>query len=186
MTYKLLTLSSILALLFVTGCSNSTETQSLQRPALDSLPQDIGSNAGTDVYEDSNPSGDTATAPDSSTDASQTSKDADDLFADQKANINCVGAGELAMEYSLLAEQQGTSAAITDVLDTRLEEDWSQSVTVPVGDERAPVLRCWARVRWSIGWDSDVDLWLLLDSERNIRVRWDNIQNAEETANNEL
>lgn len=186
MKCKLLSLFSILALILVTGCTSSTESQSQERQALDSLPQDIGSNTGTDVYEGATPEGETTTTPSPSTDGSKAPESTDDLFADQKANINCVGAGELAMEYSILAEEEGTSAAITEILDTRLEEDWTQTVTIPKGEERAPVLKCWARVRWSIGWDSDVDLWLLLDSDENIRVRWDNIQNAEEIVSNEL
>jgi hypothetical protein len=181
--------ASVLIALFLVaalaGCSTSSSQESMDRAPLTTLPQDLGQDAGLDVYEDAEPTDGAdgeplAPNPTPTSDSEQTGIPEDDLFAGQKTNINCLQTGELAMEYSALAATEGESAAITEVLDSRLEEDWTATVTVPAAGERVPVIKCWARVRWSIGWDSDVDLWLLLDSDRNLRVRWDNIREAVE------
>jgi hypothetical protein len=97
----------------------------------------------------------------------------------EQGDLDCARVGDMAVEMSALAQQSTGSAAIVSVLDTRLLEDWSASVTVPV-EGKVPVLKCWARVRWSEGSESDVSLWLLLDSSEDLRVRWDEIANVKQ------
>lgn len=102
------------------------------------------------------------------------------LLQAQDQQIDCLSVGQLVVEYSAVSSAQDGSASIDTILDTRLLDDWSATATVPPPGEKTPVVRCWARVRWSVGAESDVDLWLLVDSNGNARVRWDNIAKVDE------
>ena len=96
---------------------------------------------------------------------------------DEKRDISCDQAALTAVEYSAVNAQIDGSASIDAVIDTRLLQDWTGSERVPAAGEKVPLIKCWARVRWSVGAISDVDIWLLMDSDGNMRVRWDNIAN---------
>jgi hypothetical protein len=101
-------------------------------------------------------------------------------FSEQKHDISCDYAAQLAVEYSVINTQTNGSASIALVIDTYIIQDWRGSLRAPQPRAKVPVIKCWARVRWSIGAESDVDIWLLLDSEGDYRVRWDNIDNVVE------
>lgn len=93
-------------------------------------------------------------------------------------SYSCELVSQQVMEYSALKTREDpTEAAIVQILDLRLLNDWSRQGIAPPPGGKVAVLQCWARVRWSVGWESDVDMWLLFDSERQFRVRWDNITN---------
>lgn len=171
------------------GCAtNSSQQEALIRTQSIVPPQQLAlEDFGADRYANATPefagvesSPTPSTASSTSNSKGSDARTLENLFARQATESDCVFVGNLAMEYSDLSKQQDGSASITNVLDTRLLGDWSKTVSLPGEGEKAPVLRCWARVRWSIGVESDVDLWLLIDSNKDARVRWDNIQNVSE------
>jgi len=182
-------IGALLSALALFGCSNSqSEEQDLTRAQTIVPPKQLsGDDVGSDRYEDSEPEFagvESTPTPTSDGEVGATGdaagSDAESLLADQADVSDCLYVGDLAIEYSKLSEQQDGSASITQILDTRVLDDWSQTASIPPEGEKEPVIRCWARVRWSIGAESDVDLWLLIDSNGDARVRWDNIQNVVE------
>lgn len=101
-----------------------------------------------------------------------------DPMARQGRDINCRLIGDMVIQMSRIGQEKDGSAAITTILDTRLIEEWWDSAPSPKAGEKVPVVKCWARVRWSANVDSDVSIWLLIDSDDNMRVRWDEIANV--------
>lgn len=173
----------------ITGCVSPGESDFTltRQQSVTPPPQLSGTDVGADRYADAAPTfAGVDEAPripstDNATDEqARASGTVGALLQAQGQAINCGYLGELAVEYSELGAQQDGSASIEMILDTRILDDWSGTAVVPTGEEKIPVIRCWARVRWSIGVESDVDLWLLVDSDANVRVRWDNITNVEE------
>lgn len=174
-------------LILLTGCGQSDESSvNLQREqSVTPPPQQGASDLGNDQYVDAVPSyagvDEAPSVPQSAAEVTQSSPDSiEDLLLAQGAELDCRYLGELAKEYSLVAEEQDGSASIETVLDTELLDNWSETATLPEGEDKTPVVRCWSRVRWSVGLESDVDLWLLIDADANVRVRWDNIANVVE------
>lgn len=96
----------------------------------------------------------------------------------QSANSLCIETGDLAIEYSRFSAEQSGNASIERIIDTFVIDDLVEEFTPPTGEEKVAILICWARVEWSTGHESDVDLYLIIDSQEQLRVRWDNITNV--------
>ena len=178
---------SLCCVLLIAGCGESDgSSASLQREqSVTPPPQQDSSEIGDDQYAEAVPSyagvEEEPVVPESAGANSDSSDEGvEDLLDAQGAELDCRYVGELAKEYSLISEEQDGSASIETILDTELLDNWSATAVVPEGEDKTPVLKCWARVRWSVGLESDVDLWLLIDSDSNVRVRWDNIANVVE------
>jgi hypothetical protein len=86
--------------------------------------------------------------------------------------------GDLAIEYSKFGAEQSGSASIDKIIDTYVLNDFTQEFKQPKGEEKVAILICWARVLWSTGHESDTDLYLIVDAQDQLRVRWDNIANV--------
>ena len=95
----------------------------------------------------------------------------------QSRDSLCIVTGDLAIEYSTLQAEQNQTASIVRIIDSKLLQDFFNKYVKPAPGEKSTALLCWARVEWSTGHESDVDLYLLIDSDDNLRVRWDNIKN---------
>lgn len=90
----------------------------------------------------------------------------------------CIVTSDLTIEYSALQAEQSQSASIVRIIDAKLLQDFFGQYVKPAPGGKSTALLCWARVEWSTGHESDVDLYLLIDSDDNLRVRWDNIKNV--------
>jgi len=175
----------------VGGCTSTQQSNEFNRKTLTFLPEDLGTDAGSDIYREAEPKfagvdSQVNEVPSDGVITNNSDTSFQSFMAEQAQNVNCIQTGELAIEYSAISAKQSGTASITDILDSRLTEDWTTTAQIPAAGEKVPLLKCAARVRWSIDFESDVNLWLLLDSDRNLRVRWDNITNAIEIGTSNL
>ncbi len=170
------------------GQDSSTPTATSARPTYELPSESLGEDRGEDVYDGAVPSfagvDDTPTPTSPGKPTVTSSGDAAQDFLDaQGQNLSCEGVAAVAMEYTAFAEKETGQASITKVFSTKLTGDWTDGLEIPAEGEKTPVIRCQARVRWSADYDSDVDLWFLVDSNGDLRIRWDNVRNVKKLTN---
>lgn len=164
------------------GQEASTSPSASARASYQMPSEDLGRDRGEDVYDDAVPTfagvDDTPTPTSPGTPSvAGTDDPAADFLKEQSQNLSCEGVAEVAMEYSAFAAKETGQASIVKVFSTELTGDWTEGLALPPEGEKSPVIRCEARVRWSADYDSDVDLWFLVDSNGDLRIRWDNVRN---------
>lgn len=59
------------------------------------------------------------------------------------------------------------------VFNVKLIEDFRKVFPIPVGEEKIVVLKCRATIQYSIRVEAETDFFLVADSDRNLRVRWE-------------
>lgn len=91
----------------------------------------------------------------------------------------CGRVGENVIEYSKIsAENQGSEVFVDRIIAFKLIEDNRKTVKTPTGDTRNTVIKCHVTAHLSNGYSAEMDIYELLASDGETRVRWDNITNT--------
>lgn len=93
-------------------------------------------------------------------------------------NPTCDMAAELLLEYSAFQKDE-SHAAIDRVIEASLVYVAENTDLPPTGEKKI-LIQCDARVHWDAGYKSDLQYYILLDSNGDLRVRWDGIENVTE------
>jgi len=157
-------LALVAALLSVQGCSPVPQDR-LPTPR-GSVPVEI--NPGEDTYTD-------ATEDMIATEYLGGSEEEDSVASsdDQLEKDLCDRVGEKAIEYSKIAAEDSTDAWIKRVLEADLIVDNREWIETPTTGELNIMIECFATIELSIGDVGTVTLFELLDSDENLRVRWE-------------
>lgn len=190
MRQHILVFATVAVVIGLGGCGqdSSTSASTSARPTYELPSESLGEDRGEDVYDGAVPSfagvddTPTPTSPGNPT-ATPSDDAAQNFLEEQGQNLSCEGVASVAMDYSAFAEKETGQASIVKVFSTKLTGDWTDGLEIPAEGEKTPVIRCEARVRWSADYDSDVDLWFLVDSNGDLRIRWDNVRNAKNLDN---
>lgn len=152
--------------LFLQGCSS---------PPQDRLPTPRGSvpveiNPGEDTY--TNATAEMITSSElANPDQSGVNSEDEDLAKDL-----CDRVGTKAIEYSIIAAEESGGAYIARVLEAELVQDNRDSAQRPEEGGLEIRIECRATVELSTGDKGSVTLYELLDSNNQVRVRWENYE----------
>jgi hypothetical protein len=169
MNMQTITLTSIaIGALVLTGCSNGGQAEAARTVNVVAVPT---AGQGSDIYASAIPTdAGVSQAPSKSTTAPTISAEA--------GNPTCEMVAETLLEYSA-AVADVDSAAIDRVIEATLVFADADTSTPAPGEKRV-LIQCDARVHWDAGYKSDLQYYLIIDSNGDIRVRWDGIENVEE------
>jgi hypothetical protein len=76
-------------------------------------------------------------------------------------------------ETSKLLASDNSVPYMEQVLNVKLVTDYRKIFPIPVGEEKIVVLKCRATIQYSIKVEAETDFFLVADSDRNLRVRWE-------------
>lgn len=76
-------------------------------------------------------------------------------------------------ETSKLLASDNSVPYMEQVLNVKLVTDYRKIFPIPVGEEKIVVLNCRATIQYSIKVEAETDFFLVADSDRNLRVRWE-------------
>lgn len=76
-------------------------------------------------------------------------------------------------ETSKLLASDNSVPYMDQVLNVQLVDDYRKVFPIPVGEEKIVVLKCRATIQYSIKVEAETDFFLVADSDRNLRVRWE-------------
>lgn len=157
-----------IGLLTLTSCSNSTQVEAERTSNVAVVPTE---ESGADVYASAMPT-------DGGVNEAPTKKEPSATPAPGADNPTCEMVSEVLLEYSAAAADEDT-AAIDRVIEATLVYADPDTSTPPPGEKKV-LIQCDARVHWDAGYKSDLQYYLILDSNGDMRVRWDGIENVEE------
>jgi hypothetical protein len=127
---------------------------------------------GSDIYASALPAdAGVSQAPSKSSAAPSVDTEAD--------NPTCDMVAEALLEYSAAAADEG-KAAIDRVIEATLVFADPDTETLPAPGDKRVLIQCDARVHWDAGFKSDLQYYWILDSNGDMRIRWDGIENVEE------
>jgi hypothetical protein len=152
----------------LTSCSNSTQVEAERTSNVGVIPTE---ESGADVYASAVPTDGGVNEAPTKTDPNSTPDPSTD-------NPTCEMVSEILLEYSAAMADED-SAAIDRVIEASLVYADPDTSTPPPGEKRV-LIQCDARVHWDAGYKSDLQYYLILDSNGDMRVRWDGIENVEE------
>lgn len=150
------------------GCSGGGQVEAARTANVVAIPTE---EQGNDIYASAIPTdGGLNDAPTKNGNSA-----APELSAD---NPTCEMVAETLLEYSAFAATDG-KAAIDRVIEAKLVFADPDTSPPPSGEKKV-LIQCDARVHWDAGYKSDLQYYLLLDSNGDLRVRWDGIENVEQ------
>lgn len=76
-------------------------------------------------------------------------------------------------ETSKLLASDNSVPYMEQVLNVKLIDDYRKVFPIPAGEEKIVVLKCRATIQYSIKVEAETDFFLVADSDRNLRVRWE-------------
>lgn len=158
-------LAVVLATLLVQGCDTAANLDNLPRPR-GTVPVEI--NPGADTYTEVS-----AEMVSSSELIGEESGEALNSEDAAFAKELCDRVGKKAIEYSAIAAAESGGESIARVLEAKLLEDNRKTAITPVEGELSILISCRAVVELSNGDKGEVTLYELLDSEQQVRVRWE-------------
>ncbi len=168
MRKNMLILAITFGVVTISGCSSSTQAEPERTSNVVAIPTE---EQGADVYASAMPTdGGVNEAPTKSDNSATPNPDSD--------NPTCELVAETLLEYSAAAADEDT-AAIDRVIEATLVFADPDMSTPPPGEKRV-LIQCDARVHWDAGFKSDLQYYWLIDSNGDMRVRWDGIENVEE------
>lgn len=160
---------SVLALVLATGltqgCATDTNLDNLPRPR-GTVPVEI--NPGADTYTEV-----TAEMVSSSNLIGEESGEANSNEDASFAKELCDRVGKKAIEYSAIAAAESGGESIARVLEAELLEDNRKTAVTPAEGELSVLISCRVTVELTNGDKGEVTLYELLDSEEQVRVRWE-------------
>lgn len=158
----------LIFLFVLSGCGGDGAEPSPSRSNEVTAP--ATSKPGADIYASSTPtSGGVDVTP---------TKEGDSQSLDDKFPDACSQIGEQVIEYSKLKEEQQLSS-IDRIIEAKLVYV-APNTDPPTDSDTRVLMQCSARVHWSAGYRSDLQYYLLIDKDENLRVRWDGIENVSE------
>jgi hypothetical protein len=158
-------LAVALATLLLQGCATDTSFDNLPRPR-GTVPVEINPGAdtyteiGADMVSSSNLIGE---------EAGNASNSEDATFAKEL----CDRVGKRAIEYSAIAAAESGGESIARLLEAELLEDNRKTAVIPAEGELSILISCRVKVELTNGDTGEVTLYELLDSEEQVRVRWE-------------
>jgi hypothetical protein len=170
MNTKTITVTAIaIGVLILTGCSGGGQAEAARTANVVAVPT---AGPGSDIYASALPT-------DAGVDQAPSKSSAAPTVDAGADNPTCDMVAETLLEYSAAAADEDT-AAIDRVIEAKLVFADPDTETLPAAGDKRVLIQCDARVHWDAGYKSDLQYYLLLDSDGDLRVRWDGIENVEE------
>ena len=151
------------------GCANGGQAEAARTSNVVAIPTAA---QGSDIYASALPT-------DAGVDQAPSKSSAAPTVDAGADNPTCDMVAETLLEYSAAAADEDT-AAIDRVIEAKLVFADPDTETLPAAGDKRVLIQCDARVHWDAGYKSDLQYYLLLDSNGDLRVRWDGIENVEE------